>query len=200
MILPHHFLLAPVAFIINVYIIVSCKGHKVSLQFANSCRNMQKKVTVCTQRGLKEFHLYPGVESVHPTGTVYIFSKDAPIFHFSGGKGTGAQVHAQCHLYLFPPLLLKKQKEKLILEATENQRLCIKARSWRLHLLKSLNNRFLLHALLVLPSRMVGIAGVQHLPAQDLFCMLPQVTCPHTLRLSGSTLDGGRDRAMAATQ
>lgn len=40
MIVPHHFLLAQVAFIINVYIIVSCKGRKVILQFAKSCRNV----------------------------------------------------------------------------------------------------------------------------------------------------------------
>lgn len=103
MILSHHFLLAQGAFIINVYITVSCKGHTVSLQFANPCRNMQEKVIVCTQRGLKEFHLRPCVKPVCPTGTVYTFSKDPPILHFSGGTGTGAQVQAQWHEYLFPP-------------------------------------------------------------------------------------------------
>lgn len=48
----------------------------------------------------EEFHVYLGVKPVYPTGTGYNFSKDAPILHFSGGTGMGAQVQAL--IYLFP--------------------------------------------------------------------------------------------------
>lgn len=65
-------------------------------------------------------------------------------------------------------LLLKRQKDKLILEASENWRFCTKAGSWRLHLPKSLNNWSLLFDLHVLPSWMVGITEAQYLPSQCL--------------------------------
>lgn len=129
---------------------------------------MLKKVSVCNQRGLKEFHLYRGVKPICPAGTVDNFSKDFSDFSVFWRHRYGCIGTSTWHVYLFPSFLLKKYKDKLILEVTENQRLCTSAGSCRLHLLKSLNNWFLLCALHILSPCIVGIAGIQHLPALHL--------------------------------
>lgn len=118
----------------------------------------------------EEFHLYLGVKPVCPTGTGYNFSKDAPILHFSGGTGTGTSTYI-----LISSLLLKKQKDELIIEATRNQRLCTKAGSWRLCLLKTFSNWFVPHALCVLSLWMAPQEPSICQPSvlQELFSMLP---------------------------
>lgn len=76
------------------------------------------KKVVCNQRGVKEFNLHYGVKPIHPTETVYAFSKDPTISHSFGGMGTDAHYkHSGTHT---AHLLLENQKDALFLEAEEN--------------------------------------------------------------------------------